>query len=384
MLHCRKHLLRRSNIPPIRRPFCFAICDMSTDALSSPAPSTTGSLGRRLISVFLAVLVLSLVGAAIGIWSLYRINQSTEAMVQNSVANERLVADAYRLQAINSERYKAVALSSEPQVGEILGADIAQTQGQYDALIALLGQQLNTDDDAQRLDHVRSMGLGFLRARTELVAARDSGLTARINKVYAERFLPSSRGLLQALDELTHSQRQAIDLAALRVAELSKVARLSLLAFGGLALWLVRSITRPIALASATADRVAGLDLRHDIVGHTRDETGHMLASLAMMQGALRTLVQQVSASVQSVRMASAEIANGNADLSNRTEQTAARLQETTSSLEYVTRKVQESADTAQRTEAADLPQLAKDCRHHRGDRLDCVPDQSPRAERSD
>jgi len=333
---------------------------MSTDALSSPAPSTTGSLGRRLISVFLAVLVLSLVGAAIGIWSLYRINQSTEAMVQNSVANERLVADAYRLQAINSERYKAVALSSEPQVGEILGADIAQTQGQYDALIALLGQQLNTDDDAQRLDHVRSMGLGFLRARTELVAARDSGLTARINKVYAERFLPSSRGLLQALDELTHSQRQAIDLAALRVAELSKVARLSLLAFGGLALvlgtllalWLVRSITRPIALASATADRVAGLDLRHDIVGHTRDETGHMLASLAMMQGALRTLVQQVSASVQSVRMASAEIANGNADLSNRTEQTAARLQETTSSLEYVTRNVQESADTAQRTEA--------------------------------
>ena len=326
---------------------------MSTDALSSPAPSTTGSLGRRLISVFLAVLVLSLVGAAIGIWSLYRINQSTEAMVQNSVANERLVADAYRLQAINSERYKAVALSSEPQVGEILGADIAQTQGQYDALIG-------GDDDAQRLDHVRSMGLGFLRARTELVAARDSGLTARINKVYAERFLPSSRGLLQALDELTHSQRQAIDLAALRVAELSKVARLSLLAFGGLALvlgtllalWLVRSITRPIALASATADRVAGLDLRHDIVGHTRDETGHMLASLAMMQGALRTLVQQVSASVQSVRMASAEIANGNADLSNRTEQTAARLQETTSSLEYVTRKVQESADTAQRTEA--------------------------------
>ena len=261
MLHCRKHLLRRSNIPPIRRPFCFAICDMSTDALSSPAPSTTGSLGRRLISVFLAVLVLSLVGAAIGIWSLYRINQSTEAMVQNSVANERLVAAADRLQAINSERYKAVALSSEPQVGEILGADIAQTQGQYDALIALLGQQLNTDDDAQRLDHVRSMGLGFLRARTELVAARDSGLTARINKVYAERFLPSSRGLLQALDELTHSQRQAIDLAALRVAELSKVARLSLLAFGGLALvlgtllalWLVRSITRPIALASATA-----------------------------------------------------------------------------------------------------------------------------------
>lgn len=309
---------------------------------------------------FLAVLALSLVGSGIGVWSVYRINQSTEAMVQRSVANERLVADSYRLQAINSERYKAVALSSEPQVGEILGADIAQTQQQYDALVALLGQQLETDADARRLDHVRTMGDRFLKVRTELIAARDSGLTSRINKVYAERFLPSSKELLDALDTLTQSQRQAIDMAALRVAELSRVARLSLLSFGGislllgtlLALWLVRSITRPIALASATADRVAGLDLRHDIVGHTRDEAGHMLASLAMMQAALRALVLQVSASVQSVRMASAEIAKGNVDLSNRTEETAARLQETTASLEHASRKVQESADTAQRLEA--------------------------------
>ena len=38
------------------------------------------------------------------------------------------MADAYRLQAINTERYKAMALSSEPEVGEILSADIERTQ----------------------------------------------------------------------------------------------------------------------------------------------------------------------------------------------------------------------------------------------------------------
>ena len=335
---------------------------MTLNALATPLsrPFATGSIGRRLISVLLSVLTLGLVGSAVGGWSLYRINLSTKTMVEHSVANERLVADAYRLQAINSERYKAVALSSEPQVGEILGADIARTQEEYDKFVALLGQQLNTDADAQRLDHVHTMEDGFLKARTELVAARDSGLTARIDKVYTERFLPSSQALLEALDELTQSQRQAIDLGALRVAELSQWARLSLWAFGGLSLvlgtllavWLVRSITRPIAIASATANRVAGLDLRHDIVGHTRDETGHMLGSLAMMQSELRALVQKVGISVQGVRMASVEIANGNADLSHRTEETAARLQEATSSLEHVTRKVQQSADTAQRTEA--------------------------------
>jgi methyl-accepting chemotaxis protein len=341
---------------------------------SSFMPSTTGPLGRRLVLILLTVLSLSLVGSGIGVWSLERINQSTEVMVQRSVANERLVADAYRLQSINAERYKAVALSSEPQVGEILGADIAATQAQYDGFVALLNQQLQADDAARQLERVGIVGKDFQAARTELIAARDSGLTSRIDKVYAERFVPSAKAMLQALGALTQSQRQAIDGAALQVARLSRMARLSLLAFGGLALllgtllalWLVRRITRPIAQAAAVADQVAGLDLRHDIVGHARDETGQMLSSLASMQCALRTLVQQVGASVQAVHTASVEIASGNADLSNRTETTAARLQETAASLEKVADRIQESADRVQRTErlavqAADAAQQGGD-----------------------
>jgi len=130
--------MRRMRTAPAAGAIVFQCVDVFMKTQSSFAPSTTGPLGRRLVLIFLAVLSLSLVGSGIGVWSLDRINQSTEAMVQRSVANERLVADAYRLQAINAERYKAVALSSEPQVGEILGADIAATQAQYDGFIALL------------------------------------------------------------------------------------------------------------------------------------------------------------------------------------------------------------------------------------------------------
>jgi len=351
--------MRRMRTAPAAGAIVFQGVDVFMKTQSSFAPSTTGPLGRRLVLIFLAVLSLSPVGSGIGVWSLDRINQSTEAMVQRSVANERLVADAYRLQAINAERYKAVALSSEPQVGEILGADIAATQAQYDGFIALLDQQLQADADARQLEQVRTVGKDFQAARTELIAARDSGLTSRIDKVYAERFVPAAKAMLQALDALTQSQRQAIDDAALQGAQLSRMARLSLLAFGGLALvlgtllalWLVRRITRPIAQAAAAADQVAGLDLRHDIVGHARDETGRMLSSLAAMQSALRTLVQQVGLSVQAVHTASVEIASGNADLSHRTETTAARLQETAASLENVAYRIQESADRVQHTE---------------------------------
>src|SRR5574344_96338 len=325
-----------------------------------PLLSSIGPLGRRLLGLFAAVLALSLLGSAIGLWALQHIGVSTDDIVQRSIANERLVADAYRLQAINAERYKAVALSSEPEVGAILGADIAQTQRQYEALVDTLAQRVAGSADEARLAELGSRLQAFHSARTALVQARDYGLTQRIHEVYTTQFLPASQALLAALEELTQAQRQSIDAAAMQVASWSWTARLSLLAFGALslvlgtllALWLVRSITRPITLASDTANRVAGLDLRHDIQGHDRDETGQMLHALAVMQTALRHLAQQVRASVYSLHTASTDMASGNAHLSDRTEEAAASLQETAAALEHVKRALNTSAQTARHTEA--------------------------------
>ncbi|KAF1020262.1 MAG: Methyl-accepting chemotaxis protein IV [Paracidovorax wautersii] len=333
------------------------------EAVRTPAPrAARGSLGRRLLAVFLAVLALNGVGSAIGMLALARIGASASAMAmaEQRVATERRVADAYRLQALNAERYKAVALSSEPEVGEALGVDIARTREQYDGLLDELDGRLDAAD-RDRLATVRQAGQDFLKASQELVQAREFGLTTRIRQVYDERFTPASRQLLGALEALSHSQRLAIDAGAAEVAALQRSGRVALLAFGLLslavglllALWLVRGITRPIAAAGATADRVAGLDLRQDIAGHDRDETGRLLASLAAMQAALR----------QHVSEASSDIASGNADLSGRTEETSARLQETAAALEHVTQRVAASAESAERTGALadEAAQVARD-----------------------
>ena len=325
-----------------------------------PAPSPRNTLGQRLLFAFFVVLLLGLIGSATGIWSLGRIHTATSYMVQHSITAERLIADAYRAQAINAERYKAVALSSEPEVGDILGADIAATQKSYEHLIAQVGTLLQSPAEQQLLQQVQSAEKDFTVARIELVAARDSGLTQRIRAVYAERFLPASGALQAALGTLTQSQRNDIDASDATIAQWSNRARLVLLVFTALALvlgsllalWLRRSITQPIAAASATADRVAQLDLRHDIAGHGRDEAGRMLRSLAVMQDALRALVALVRNSAQNIRAASADIASGNVHLSTRTEEMASSLQETAASLEQITVRVTQSAAAARRAES--------------------------------
>lgn len=327
--------------------------------LANLPPPPPGVLGKRLLSAFFVVLLLGLIGSATGIWSLERIHTATSHMVQHSITAERLIADAYRAQAINAERYKAAALSSEPEVGEILGADIASTQKIYDQLMAQVTRLLQSPQEQHLLQQVQSAETSFMTARTELVAARDSGLTQRIRDVYTQRFLPASVALQASLGTLTQSQRNDIDASDATIAQWSNRARVVLLVFTALALilgsllalWLRRSITQPITAASATADRVAQLDLRHDIAGHGRDEAGRMLQSLAVMQNALRALVAQVRGSAHNVSSAAADIANGNTELSDRTEETAASLQQAAAALEQITLRVRQSATTARQAQ---------------------------------
>ena len=326
---------------------------------TAPAPRATNILGRRLLATFVAVLLLTLAGSAIGVWSLRSVDAATRQAIENNVATERLVADAYRLQAINAERYKAMALSSEPEVGEILSADIERTQTHYRELMDQLATRLQTPAEQALLTGTHDKAQDFQAAVKELVAARDFGLTERIRKVFTERFEPSAAALLGSLQQLAQSQRDAIDAAGAQIAQSSQRAQVALTLFCATALllgsvltwWLVRSISRPIGTANATAQRVSSLDLRENIEGHNRDEAGQLLLSLNTMQQALRTLVMQVRQSAQSVRLAAHEIAQGNADLSERTEGTASSLQQTAAALEQVTQRLHQSTETAARAE---------------------------------
>ncbi len=316
-------------------------------------------LGHRLLATFGSVLLLTLAGSAIGVWSLARVDDATRAAIDRNVATERLVADAYRLQAINAERYKALALSSEPEVGEVLGADIERTERTYDALLKDVAVRLETQAERDLLASTETAGKDFRLAAGDLLQARDSNLTERIRSVYAQRFQPRSAALLDALAHMARSQRHAIDLAATAVAGLSATARLVLTLFaatalligGILTLWLVRSISQPIRIADETAQRVASLDLRQDIAGHDRDEAGRLLLALGHMQQALRDLARQVRESAHGLHQAAGEISLGNSDLSTRTEVAASSLQQTAAAMEHVMNKLRQSTESAARAE---------------------------------
>jgi hypothetical protein len=100
------------------------------------------------------------------------------------------------LKLVNVARSKAFALSSEPQVGEALMPEINATSQQIDALLQKLASVLASSEDREILARMTQANTVFTKARQELTAARDGGVTATIEKVYTERFTPAATAVI--------------------------------------------------------------------------------------------------------------------------------------------------------------------------------------------
>lgn len=325
-----------------------------------PNTGTSRSFSRRIMGTMLLVLSVALLGSALGFWSLMRVSTETGRMVDDDMATERIATELSRHISVNISRAKALALSSEPQVGDVLTPEIQQTATQIDTLLSRLQGLLITPADKMIFNRMQEANRQFLSAFEALTAARDGGLTSKIDHVVTQTFTPAALALQQAVAQLEASRRTTIDASVLSISESSEHARWGLVLFGGSALlmgsllsaWLVRSITRPIQQAVATANRVAALDLTAPIDGHDRDEAGRLLVALGRMQASLNAMVSEVQRASQSVADGSAQIAEANFDFANRTEMSASFLQLTAASVEEVTATMRASLEAASRGES--------------------------------
>ncbi|CAB3797283.1 methyl-accepting chemotaxis protein [Paraburkholderia caffeinilytica] len=121
---------------------------------------------------------------------------------------------------------------------------------------------------------------------------------------------------------------------------------------GGMSVYLLRVITRPLNRAVDIANRIADGKLENRITVDARGEFGLLLDALRTMDGKLSDTVRGIKASAESVTVASREIASGNLDLSARTEEQAASLEETAASMTQLTETVKQNADNARQANA--------------------------------
>ncbi|HEX7649208.1 MAG TPA: methyl-accepting chemotaxis protein, partial [Noviherbaspirillum sp.] len=129
------------------------------------------------------------------------------------------------------------------------------------------------------------------------------------------------------------------------------------------AIWITRSITKPLNQAVSIAQIVAQGDLSTQIAISSADETGLLLRALCDMNSSLAEIVGKVRSSTEAIAAESAGIAAGNADLAHRNHVQADSLQKTSASMESLTSTVKQNAENAQQASrlAGDASEVARE-----------------------
>ncbi len=195
----------------------------------------------------------------------------------------------------------------------------------------------------------------FVKSREEFNRILESGQREAARQFLLKNTEPLQVNYVLALHELDKYQQslmaESSELAAATTKQtkwlilfISIVGSLFALALG---MYVVKGITGPVSKAVALAKRVAGRDLREDIVVDGKDEIAELMQALQGMNQSLREFVSEIRTGTEHIDTASQEIAMGNLDLSNRTEQQAGALEETASSMEEINSAVQQNGQNA-------------------------------------
>jgi methyl-accepting chemotaxis protein len=316
-------------------------------------------IGTRLGAGFALLLVLMTLLTGVGLWLLRDYSASTDMILNDAVAKERLVNDWLAATELNGMRSAAMLAEEDAASRQELGEQIKATSERISAIQRQLDQIVASASGRAMYAEARARRDAYARLRDAAVAAHAAGDT----DTAAEKTRAMKAGLkdyLASIHVLAEYQR---DKARKMAQEVQGQGQTGQRVLG--ALWLVsiviaiawtvlvtRSITRPLQRAISVAQAVAQGRLSNHEEASSRDETGQLLAALNRMNSDLFRIVGSVRDSSGAIASASAQIASGNENLSARTEQQAGALEETASSMEELTSAVRQNADHARQASA--------------------------------
>ena len=279
------------------------------------------SIGKRLTLVLGVILALFLASSVVAVVKLRQLGAEIDTVVNDNVKTERAGSDWLRHTTSGVQRAAAIAKSSDASLIAYFAPATAASIRDTNELQKFIESKMVTPEEKQLFAKVGELRKHYLAAREEVSKHKQAGDADAANKVFTERFEPTSRSYLAGVQQLVDGQRAQLDAAGKRSEDLRAQTTLLLqictavsLLLGALLAWLLaNSITRPLRHAETIAEAIADMDLTGAPQSiYANDETGRLLRALDLMRSALQRSLLQVRGVVDSISTASTQIAIGN------------------------------------------------------------------------
>ena len=312
-------------------------------------------VSTRLSAIFalLVSMLLAVAGvAAMQISSMHQVQQriSENALVSVQLINQ-LNTDLVKARLLELRHVFNDALSYKSNIEN----EMKSLQAEMDSIKKNYVPLIDSESERKTYERLLAERKEYVSLMDELFAVSRTGDGEQAREVLGGRSLELFNASAKTLAELISIKNQQAaqeSAAAERVYEQALILLVSASVVAVIlavvaAVWLIRSIQRPLRSAVEVADRVAEGDLTAQIETRSNDELGLLLSALQRMQASLIQTVQNVRVGADGVATASNQIAVGNIDLSSRTEEQASALEQTAASMEELGSTVRQNAENA-------------------------------------
>jgi len=312
-------------------------------------------ISTRLTLAFAAMALAMAVLGGLAIYKVVGVQRAFSTVMDDRYVNVRVANDIKLGNNDVSQALRNLFIMSEPAdikaQYDIIGGSSKRANENMDKL----KQNLTSDAGKTAYAKLAEARAAYRAPRDHTIELLRAGKMDEARIALVKEVRPVQIAYMDRIEDLIALQDKLMDESGAEVnasVQSTKVTVASLLAAAFalacvLAVWIIRSTTRPIVEAVGIARAVAAGDLAMEIRADGRNETGLLLAALHEMKTRLATTVGEVRRNAEGVATASAQIAQGNNDLSSRTEQQAASLEETAASMEELNATVRQNADNA-------------------------------------
>ncbi|MBX8475314.1 methyl-accepting chemotaxis protein [Pseudomonas cichorii] len=305
----------------------------------------------KLLAAFIFCALITLAVGGLGMVGISRLADALALTFSNnlvSVANTNetltsLTAHNRGLYRLLDAQDGGVSEADKERVRQAIASDLERMQ----KVFATYRATPLEDDERAAGDEFEKLMPAYISGATkvaELMTAGDlTGARNRLNVLSGEDF-SKARSLLRIMID---SNNRQIKEGAIAAAEL-KSSSIVMLATGVaiafivaiiLGILITRMITAPLAIAVASAQRIAKGDLTQSIVSDRGDEAGQLLNALSDMQGGLKYTIQ--------------EIASASGQLASAAEELSAVTDESTRGLTRQNDEIQQAATAVNQMTAA-------------------------------
>ncbi|MBC3932653.1 methyl-accepting chemotaxis protein [Undibacterium curvum] len=312
-------------------------------------------ISAKLLTGFIALLVLT---ALIGVFSIYelaRVNQSATDLGTNWMPSVKAAMGVKeRLSRLRAQEAQMVFAENPEEVAKYIKRSkeaitgLKENEQDYSRLIS-------EAEERKAFEEYSKLAAEYLAISEKMMSLASAGNGAEAVAILRSESSKTNAKLRDQVDKLVELNANGGIKAykdSIAVYERSRVLILIALAVSiviglTLAFWIAGIVSRPLSYAVQVAQTVAAGDLTSQIEVRSSDETGLLLNALREMNDSLKKVVTEVRHGTDEISHAASEIAHGNMDLSNRTESQASSLEETASSMEEITSTIQHNADNA-------------------------------------